>query len=140
MKPLDSKSLGYMTLRLAIGMTMLVHGLTRIGKMHAFVEKTSQPFARTWLPHSAVHGFLYCVAPVELAIGAFVMLGLFTRAALFIGGLWMVALIFGSTLIEQYEVVGIQLTYALVFSALLYFHEANVVSLDRLMFKQPIDR
>jgi thiosulfate dehydrogenase [quinone] large subunit len=124
------QALAYLTLRLAIGMSMLGHGLARIGQVHAFVEKTAKSFADTWLPHPAVMAFLYSVPVVELGIGICVVLGIFSRSALFAGGIWMVLLIFGSTLIENYQVVGIQLIYASIFSSLLYFSASNVFSVD----------
>ena len=128
-----SQVLAYTTLRLAIGMSMLIHGLDRAVAFHQFAEKTAKMFADSWLPRFAVVGFTYTVPPVELTIGMLVLFGLFTRTGLLMGGLWMVALIFGSTLIEQFDIVGIQLLYSLVFSALLYYHDANQISVDRYL-------
>ena len=45
----------------------------------------------------------------------------------------MVALIFGSTLIEKYDVVGIQLVYSLIFFQLSQHLEQNALSLDTLI-------
>jgi thiosulfate dehydrogenase [quinone] large subunit len=130
----DSRVMGYTTLRFAMGTSMLIHGLNRIGHVPGFADKTAELFAATWLPRPAVLGFAYATAPVELAIGLLVLPGLFTRAGLVLGGLWMVPLIFGSTLIERYDWVGIQLVYALIFFVLLYHHGANVVSADTLLW------
>ena len=49
------------------------------------------------------------------------------------GGLWMVALIFGSALIEKYDVVGIQLIYLLIFFHLLQHLEQNTLSMDGVL-------
>ena len=133
MAAFDARVLGYTTLRLAIGMSMLIHGLSRIGNMQGFADKTAELFAATWLPRPAVLGFAYSTPPIELTIGLLVLPGLFTRAGLVLGGLWMVALIFGSNLIERHESVGIQLVYSLIFFVLLYHHEANVLSADTLL-------
>jgi thiosulfate dehydrogenase [quinone] large subunit len=111
-------------------MAMLVHGAERLGHVSQFANGVAKMFAATWLPRPAVLGFAYLTPPVELAIGLMVLPGLFTRLGLLCGGLWMVALIFGSTLIEQYETVGIQLVYALIFWVLLHFLEANLLSVD----------
>jgi thiosulfate dehydrogenase (quinone) large subunit len=127
---LDSQVLGYTTLRLAVGMAMLVHGAERFDHVAQFADGLVKMFANTWLPRPAVLGFAYLTPPVELAIGLMVLPGLFTRLGLLCGGLWMVALIFGSTLIEQYQTVGIQLVYALIFWVLLHFLEANLLSVD----------
>jgi len=122
--------LAYTTLRLAIGMSMLIHGVDRVVAFHQFADKTAKMFADSWLPKLAVMGFAYTVPPVELVIGVLVLFGLFTRTGLLMGGLWMIVLIFGSSLIEQFDIVGIQLIYSLIFSALLYYHDANLLSLD----------
>ena len=93
-------------------------------------------FAPTFLPRFAAVGFAYTTPPLELLIGLLVALGLFTRIGLTLGGLWMVALIFGSNLIEQYDRVGIQLLYALVFSLLLHGWQANAISVDAWISKR----
>ena len=112
MSRIDSAALGYTTLRLGIGMSMLIHGLGRIGNIPAFAQEMAALFSKTWLPEFAVTAFAYITPPVELLIGALVLPGLFTRLGLAAGGLWMVALIFGSTLAKQYNVVSIQLLYS----------------------------
>jgi thiosulfate dehydrogenase [quinone] large subunit len=129
----DSAVLGYTTLRLGIGMSMLVHGLNRIGHIPAFAQQMVSLFAKTWLPGPAVVAFAYLTPLVELLIGALVMPGLFTQPALVAGGLWMVALIFGSTLAQDYNVVGIQLLYSLIFFLLLRHEALNELSADRLI-------
>ena len=126
----NSQILGYTTLRLALGMSLFIHGVDRFVMFRQFADKTAKMFADSWLPRFTVMGFVYTVPPVELLIGIFVLLGLFTRTGLVLGGLWMVVLIFGSSLIEQFDVVGIQLIYSLIFSALLYYHDANRISID----------
>jgi thiosulfate dehydrogenase (quinone) large subunit len=69
----DSAVLGYTTLRLGIGMSMLIHGLNRIGDIPAFGQQTVSQFAKTWLPDSTVVAFAYLTPPVELLIGALVV-------------------------------------------------------------------
>jgi thiosulfate dehydrogenase [quinone] large subunit len=128
--------LGYTTLRLAIGMSMFFHGVTRFPKIDAFATATVKLFAGSTLPAFAVDAFARITPPVELAIGFLVLFGLATRFALTLGGLWMVLLIFGSTLIEKYDVVGIQLVYSLIFFLLLQHLEDNTLSLDALIWRR----
>ena len=123
--------LGYTSLRLGIGMSMLIHGVTRIGHIPAFAKQLLSHFAKMWLPQALIIGFAYVTPPVELLIGILVVLGLFTRLGLVAGGLWMVALIFGSTLATDYDVVGIQLLYSLIFFMLLRHEALNELSFDR---------
>lgn len=129
----SGRILGYTTLRLAIGMSMLIHGLGRFPHTSAFTEATVKLFAGSPLPPFAVSAFAHVTPPIESVIGLLVFFGFATRLGLTIGGLWMVALIFGSTLIEKYDVVGIQLIYSLIFFLLLQHLEQNILSIDGLI-------
>jgi thiosulfate dehydrogenase [quinone] large subunit len=120
-------------------MSMLIHGLGRIGNIPAFAQEMATLFSKTWLPEFAVNAFAYLTPPVELLIGALVLPGLFTRLGLAAGGLWMVALIFGSTLAKQYNVVSVQLLYSLIFFVLLRHEPLNELSVDRLIRRKPVD-
>lgn len=135
MRRFEPAVLGYTTLRLGIGMSMLIHGVGRIGNIPAFAQQLVAHFSKTWLPHALVVGFAYVTPFVELLIGILVLLGLFTRLGLVAGGLWMVALIFGSTLAADYDIVGIQLIYSLIFFVLLQHERLNDLSFDRLVLR-----
>jgi thiosulfate dehydrogenase [quinone] large subunit len=138
-KPSDLNSsariLGYTTLRLAIGMTMLIHGLGRLPHISVFTQAMLKLFAGSALPPIAVAAFARITPPIELAIGLLVLFGFATRFGLTMGGLWMMLLIFGSTLIEKYDVVGIQLIYSLIFHQLLQHLEQNRLSMDALLHR-----
>ncbi|HTW93213.1 MAG TPA: DoxX family membrane protein [Tepidisphaeraceae bacterium] len=125
--------LGYAALRLAIGMSMLIHGLERLPKTAAFVAATEKQFAGSPLPPTLVAAFAHVTPPVETLIGILVFFGIATSTGLILGGLWMVALIFGATLIEQYQVVGVQLLYSLIFFVLLQYLPQNRMSVDWLV-------
>ncbi|HEY2587272.1 MAG TPA: DoxX family protein [Tepidisphaeraceae bacterium] len=127
------QTLGYAVLRLAIGISMLIHGVVRFPKIPTFAAQTVKMFAGSPLPPAVVGAFARLTPFVEFAIGLSVILGLATKSGLTLGGLWMVLLIFGSTLIEKYDIVGIQLLYSLVFFHLLIHHEHNAFSLDALI-------
>jgi thiosulfate dehydrogenase [quinone] large subunit len=132
----QGRILGYAILRLAIGMSMLIHGLVRLPKISAFADTTVKLFASSPLPSFAVDAFARLTPPVELAIGLLVLFGVASRFGLALGGLWMVVLIFGSALIEKFDVVGIQLIYALIFFHLLQHLEQNTLSIDGLMARR----
>ena len=131
---LSPACLGYTVLRLALGMSMFIHGAGRLPKIGAFTDATVKMFAGSPLPTFAVVAFARVTPPVEALVGLLVLFGLATRWGLTLGGLWIVALIFGSALIEKYELVGFQLVYALVFYQLLLRMPDNVWSLDQLFF------
>ena len=116
---------------------MLIHGVARIGHIPAFAETMAKQFSSSILPASAVVAFAWITPPVELFIGVLVLIGLWTRLGLVLGGAWMVVLIFGSALIENYNVVGVQLLYSLIFFHLLQHVDLNALSLDRFLFPEP---
>src|ERR1700749_2547543 len=91
----------YLLARLPIGMSMFGHGLDRIPKIQAFSGHLVGQFSKTMLPPSLVSLFGTALPFLELLTGALLLLGLFTRFACVLGVLYMLALIFGSCLIEQ---------------------------------------
>ena len=124
------KILGYTIWRWRSEWSMLIHGVVRLPKVGAFAAATVKMFSGSPLPSFAVAAFAHITPAVELAIGLLVTLGFATRLGLTLGGIWMVILIFGSTLIEKYDVVGIQLIYSLIFFQLLQHLQQNKLSLD----------
>lgn len=123
---------GHTMLRLAMGMSMLIHGLGRLPKYSVFVEATVKQFAHSPLPTLAVTALARITPAVETVIGLLLFL-VSAWLGLAAGGLWMVTLIFGSTLIENYDMVAIQLLYLLILCSLLQHLDHNEVSLDRLI-------
>jgi len=124
----------YAVLRFALGTTFLLHGLTRfVSGWSAFADQMVQSFQNTFLPDFMVRPFALSVPLVEAVLGTLLCLGLFTRWTLIAGGLWMVALVFGTTVRQDYPTVAIQLLYALVFFVLQLWEPSNRISLDAMM-------
>src|ERR1700740_836442 len=92
-----------------------------------------QSLHNTFLPDFLVRPFALSVPPVEAVLGTLLCLGLFTRWTLIAGGLWMIALVFGTTIRQDYAAVGIQLLYALLFFVLQVWESSNRISLDTLL-------
>ncbi|SNT02535.1 thiosulfate dehydrogenase [quinone] large subunit [Granulicella rosea] len=131
----SDKSLAYALLRLAFGVNFAGHGLVRIyNGVGAFAATTAEHLAKSPLPHGFVVGFGYSIPWIEAALGMGLMLGLFTRAALVLGALFMMALTVGVTSNQQWDVAGQQLLYSVVFFVLLWLVEWNEWSLDALFF------
>lgn len=75
-----------------------------------------------------------CALPfAEFAIGALLLVGALTRAAAIAGGLVMIVLVFGSTTIEHFGVIGDQLIHASLLAAVLMFRRHNTYSIDHLL-------
>jgi thiosulfate dehydrogenase (quinone) large subunit len=116
--PIDL-SLAHALARLGLGINIATHGLARIGDISGFAASTEKMFAASWLPTVSVRVMGYCIPPSELTIGMLLILGLFLRPALIVGILLLYLLTFGSSLIQQWEVAGLQLIYIGLYSVLL---------------------
>lgn len=134
-KDLDP-SLAYLFLRATLGVNIMMHGVARLlnGPGH-FVSTLTQQFHSTFLPRPLVATFAYSLPWIEAVLGLLVFIGLFTRIALSLGALLILALTFGSSLLQNWDVAGLQLIYAAVYSALLAFFSANRFSVDTLLHR-----
>ena len=61
---------------------------------------TAGMFAGGLVPNWAVTPFAWAIPPIEVVLGGLLIAGLFTRTALITSGVWMIALLVGSNLIE----------------------------------------
>jgi len=126
----------YLLARLPLAWSMFGHGLVRIPKLSVFSSGMVKAFGHSILPASVVQAFGYALPFLELLIGLFVIMGLFTRQALLTGFLVMMALIFGSSMLEDWQNVFVQMMYALYFVLLMLFLSYNRYSLDYVMNKR----
>jgi thiosulfate dehydrogenase [quinone] large subunit len=130
----SDEAVAYALLRLTIGVTMLVHGANRIARgPEQFAAGMVRDFAATILPAFQVHLFGLSLPFIEAALGVLLILGLLTRWALVVGALLMIALVFGTTLREQFVTVGIQLIYAAIYFILIFNLRHNLLSLDHFL-------
>jgi thiosulfate dehydrogenase [quinone] large subunit len=129
-------ALAYAIFRLTFGVNIGFRGIVRI-----FVNGTDQfsagllkQFEPTWFPPAAISAFGHVVPFVETAIGLLLIVGLFTRPALVIGGLLMTSLTFGTMFLQNFDLAWLQLTYAIAFFLLLACRSWNTISLDHTLF------
>jgi thiosulfate dehydrogenase [quinone] large subunit len=135
---IDDKSLAYALLRIAFGVNFAGHGLIRIYHgAGAFAATTAEHLAKSPLPHSVTYAFSYAIPFVEAILGLTLVLGVFTRASLVCGSLFMTALTIGVTSNQQWDIAGQQLVYSLVFFLLLYLIEHNALALDNYLSRTP---
>lgn len=127
----------YLMARLPIAVSMLGHGLDRIPKIQVFSDHLVGQFSKTILPLKLVIPFSTILPFVELGVGILLTIGLFTRFAYVIGVIAMLALIFGSCLIEQWDNVLSQMLYGLYFVMLYYYAFYNRYSFDSLISREP---
>ena len=111
-----NSQLAQWVMRIGLGVNMLMHGLVRIPKLTAFVTKTAAGFAQTILPPVLTKAFLYTLPFVELTTGILILLGgQFSRWGYLLGSLVIGALLFGTTLKEDWNGAGTQMIYVIAF-------------------------
>lgn len=132
---MNNSSLAYVLLRIAMGVNMLGHGLVRLPKLSAFAEGMIKGFEKSWLPASMVHLFGTVLPFLELTIGLLLIIGWQTRLACIAGSLLIITLLFGSSTVENWDWMGIQMIYALFFYFLISKLEHNSFSLDKRIAK-----
>ena len=135
---LFDKHLAYFVLRLTLGVNIFLHGAIRVfwtGTV-AFVEGTVKQFTESPLPEFSVRAFAYTIPFSEIIIGLLLILGLWTRWALFFGGLLMTALVLGTATRSEWNSLGTQMIYSAIYYILLIHRAYDFYSLDSLIFKK----
>lgn len=127
------RRLAFAFLRITLGLNILMHGAVRLPILSVFVAELGKEFAKTPLPAVAVKAFAYGLPFEEGLVGLFVLAGLWTRNALVLGALIMAALVFGTALLSDWNTLGIQMLYVVIYAALLALQEYNEYSLDGLI-------
>lgn len=118
-------------MRLAVGMSMLGHGCVRLPKLATFSGWMVKSFEKTMLPETLVKPFGYALPFVEGLVGLLLVIGLFTKQALIAGACTMILLIFGSSMIENWDAIPSQLIHTAFFAVLLHFVNYNDLALDQ---------
>ncbi|GGH14203.1 DoxX family membrane protein [Silvibacterium dinghuense] len=133
-KGIADEKLAYGLLRALAGLNLLMHGASRIlGGASAFSGKMQAEFAHSVLPPVLTQLFFSVLPPVEMILGALLLIGLRTRATLVAAMVWMMVLTFGSSLIQDWQAASIQLLYGLVYAALLGLRRFDGLSIDAWM-------
>ena len=136
---LNDKSLAYALLRIAFGINFAGHGLVRIyNGVDAFATTTAEHLAKSPLPHSLTFGFSYVIPFLESILGLVLILGIFTRAALVCGAVFMMLLTIGIASNQQWDIASQQLIYSAIFFLLLYLIEHNRLAVDNSLRRSSI--
>ena len=128
-------SLAYAIFRLTFGVNLMLRGVDRIFFMGLdnFANGMVKQFAMTWIGPGMIQPFAHTIPWIEMVMGALLIVGLFTRPALVVGGLLMTQLTFGTMFLRNFDLAWLQLTYAIAFFLLLATHAWNVISLDAML-------
>jgi len=125
LKAFTNQQLAYFLARLALGVNLLLHGFVRLPKLSGFVSGMEKQFFGSMIPGFLVTPMAWLIPPVELVLGAMLILGLWTRAALIGSAVLMIVLISGCCLIENWSAVGSQMVYVLFICLLIYRLDDN---------------
>ena len=130
-------ALAYAIFRLTFGVNICFRRIVRItiNGLDQFSAGLMKQFEPTWFPPFAIITFGHVVPWVETIVGLLLIVGLFTRPALVVGGLLMTSLTFGTMFLQNFDLAWLQLTYAIAFFLLLAARPWNVISLDRMLGK-----
>lgn len=130
-----NNTIAFLLLRLAIGASMFGHGLVRLPKLDKFSGWMVGSFKDSMLPSALVTPFSYALPIAEFLIGLLLIIGLMTRQSLVAGGIVMILLILGTTLIENWEALVSQLLHVAFFAILLSNISYNSYAIDKLLKK-----
>lgn len=126
------RELAYVLMRATFGTIFLSTGTMKfLGGLGNFVGTMNQRFAGK-LPAVIVMPFAYFIPFAEVAAGALILFGLFTRGALVLSGLLLLGLTFGVVVLGDPPTVAHNLQYVLINFVLLWLSDLNGFSLDRL--------
>ena len=131
------RALACLLLRVTLGLNIALHGITRIflSGVTQFVNATLTQFQNTVLPAWQVRAFATVVPYAELLIGVLLFAGLWTRWALSAGALLMTALIFGTALRSEWNLLFLQMFYSFLYFVLLMCRQYDSFSVDGLLRK-----
>ncbi len=139
---ITQREIGYALLRLTFGVVFLFSGIGKFrGGIGNFAGNMLQQFSGK-LPAVLVQPFAYMLPFAETIIGALIVLGLFTTAALSLSGLLLAALTFGTVMLGEFPTVAHNVQYGLVNFVLLWAFAYNRYSLDQAIRGGPsvVDR
>ena len=122
--------IAYLIVRVAVGVSMLGHGLVRLPKLQGFSAWMLKTFENSLLPDIMVLHFSYALPIAEFVLGILLVLGLFTRISSIVASIVMILLIFGSTLIENWGALVPQFIHVAIFAYLIQHIDRNSFALD----------
>ncbi len=130
---MKNEKLGFLFLRIAIGLNIMIHGGIRFGSNYGkFVSYIHTTFENSPLPLFIVTPFAYLIPIWEFIVGLLLIIGLKTRLAAVAGMILMIILMSGTAITQNWNNVGIQMLYILCYYVLIIKLDNNVMSVDNI--------
>ncbi|HHP7244635.1 MAG TPA: DoxX family protein [Elainellaceae cyanobacterium] len=128
--------IAYTLLRIVIGVNYFNHGFTRLGNIPGFANSMVGLFQDTFVPEALVRAPATLVPIIEFIVGILITLGLATQAALVTTFGLMIVLMYGVTLLQNWDSASSQLIYCLVLFLLIAGNSFNTISLDQVIARR----
>lgn len=124
----------YALLRLILGVNLFGHGVIRIYHgVPGFANTLTAQMYSPLLPEPLVHAFAMAIPWIELTLGTLLILAILTRATLTAAMIFMIVLMIGVTVHQDWPTAGLQLVYGFVIFALLFLRLPYATSWPRLL-------
>ena len=120
----------YTLLRIVVGINYLNHGATRIFNIPGFMDAMVSTMQDSWIPEFLVRINAALVPPIELIVGLLMIIGFWTRGTLIATFILMAILMYGITIIQNWDGASSQLIYNIVLFILLAGLSFNRISVD----------
>ncbi|EAZ92008.1 DoxX family protein [Crocosphaera chwakensis] len=127
----------YTLLRIVVGVNYFNHGFTRIFDVPSFINRMVNTMQDSGIPEFLVRINAGLVPPVELIVGVLITVGFLTRSALIACFVLMIILMYGITIIQNWDGASSQLIYNIILFILLAGLNFNKVSVDNWLRNRP---
>ncbi|GAC1366951.1 MAG: hypothetical protein NVSMB3_15600 [Acidobacteriaceae bacterium] len=124
----------YALLRLILGVNLFGHGFIRFyNGVPSFAEKLTAQMHSALLPAPLVHAFGLSIPWIELTLGTLLILAILTRITLTAAMIFMITLMIGVVIRQDWTTAGLQLVYGFVIFALLFLRIPYATSWPALL-------
>ena len=128
---MSNHQLAFLLARITLGINLFLHGFVRIPKLEMFANGLTQGFEGTMLPLALVAVVAYAIPFIEVVLGIFILLGIYSKKVLAAAAIFIMLLITGCAFKEDWSAIGTQMLYALFIFFLLKNLEYEVWTLKK---------
>ncbi|WP_417884763.1 DoxX family protein [Zunongwangia sp.] len=128
---MSNQQLAFLLARITLGINLFLHGFVRIPKLEMFANGLTQGFEGTMLPLALVAVVAYAIPFIEVVLGIFILLGIYSKKVLAAAAIFIMLLITGCAFKEDWSAIGTQMLYALFIFFLLKNLEYEVWTLKK---------